>query len=224
MILCIDQAISPELLSRIRITLNDAAFRDGRETAGWHARTVKHNQQADGRHPEIAELHTAVAKDLQANPLFQMAARPRRMKPMMFSRYREGMSYGNHVDDAVMGTPQGAMRTDLSFTLFLNDPDNYDGGELLIDSSAGEQTYKLPAGALILYPSSTLHRVVPVTRGERLAVVGWAQSQVRDSQQREILFDLDTTRRQEFEANGKTRTFDMLSKSLANLLRMWADI
>ncbi|ERS88306.1 Fe2+-dependent dioxygenase [Halomonas sp. PBN3] len=224
MILCIDQAISPELLSRVKATLAETDFRDGRETAGWHARTVKQNEQADGRRPEIAELRQEVAKALQANPLFQMAARPRRMKPLMFSRYQEGMTYGNHVDDAIMATPQGAMRTDLSFTLFINDPDSYEGGELLVDSTAGEQTYKLPAGALILYPSSTLHRVEPVTRGERLAVVGWAQSQVRDPQQREILFDLDTTRRQEFESNGKTRTFDMLSKSLTNLIRMWAEV
>jgi len=223
-ILCIDQAIPPELLSRVRATLTETDFRDGRETAGWHARTVKKNEQADGRRPEIAELRQEVAKALQANPLFQMAARPRRMKPLMFSRYQEGMTYGNHVDDAIMTTPQGAMRTDLSFTLFINDPDSYEGGELLVDSTAGEQTYKLPAGALILYPSSTLHRVEPVTRGDRLAVVGWAQSQVRDPQQREILFDLDTTRRQEFDANGKTRTFDILSKSLANLIRMWAEV
>ncbi|QOR37137.1 Fe2+-dependent dioxygenase [Billgrantia diversa] len=224
MILCIDQAVSPELLSRVRTILADTDFRDGRETAGWHARTVKQNEQADGRLPEIGELRQELTKTLQAHPLFQMAARPRRMKPLMFSRYQEGMTYGNHVDDAVMATPQGAMRTDLSFTLFLSEPESYDGGELLIDSTAGEQTYKLPAGGLILYPSSTLHRVEPVVRGERLAAVGWAQSQVRDPQQREILFDLDTTRRQEFEANGKTQTFDMLSKSLANLLRMWAEI
>ncbi|RAH38124.1 MULTISPECIES: Fe2+-dependent dioxygenase [unclassified Halomonas] len=224
MILCIDQAIPSELLSRVCATLAGSEFRDGRETAGWHARTVKQNQQADGRHPDIAELRQEVTKALHDHPLFQMAARPKRMKPLMFSRYQEGMTYGNHVDDAVMATPQGAMRTDLSFTLFLNDPDSYDGGELLMDTPAGEQTYKLPAGGLILYPSSTLHRVEPVTRGERLAAVGWAQSQVRDPQQREILFDLDTTRRQEFDANGKTLTFDMLSKSLANLLRMWAEV
>ncbi|MFW3616874.1 Fe2+-dependent dioxygenase [Billgrantia antri] len=224
MILCIDQVLSAELVSRIRSTLAETDFRDGRETAGWHARTVKRNEQADGRRPDIAELRQEAAKALQSHPLFQMAARPRRMKPLMFSRYQAGMAYGNHVDDAIMTTPQGAMRTDLSFTLFLNEPDSYEGGELLVDSTAGEQTYKLPAGAMILYPSSTLHRVEPVTRGERLAAVGWAQSQIRDPQQREILFDLDTTRRQEFEANGKTRTFDMLSKSLANLIRMWAEV
>ncbi|MDI5935281.1 Fe2+-dependent dioxygenase [Halomonas kalidii] len=222
-ILCIDQVIPAELLQRVQATLADASFRDGRETAGWHARTVKLNQQADSRQPEVAALRQALTAELQRHPLFQMAARPKRIKPLMFSRYEQGMSYGNHVDDAVMATPQGAMRSDLSFTLFLNDPDSYDGGELLIDSTAGEQTYKLPAGALILYPSSTLHRVEPVTRGQRLAAVGWTQSQVRDPQQREILFDLDTTRRQVFEESGKSRTFDMLSKSLANLLRMWAD-
>lgn len=224
MILCIDQVIPAELLLRVQSALADAAYRDGRETAGWHARTVKQNEQADGRQPEVIALREELASALQHHPLFQMAARPRHMKPLMFSRYKEGMSYGNHVDDAIMATPQGAMRTDLSFTLFLNDPASYEGGELLIDSTAGEQTYKLPAGALILYPSSTLHRVEPVTQGERLAAVGWAQSQVREPQQREILFDLDTTRRQEFEANGKTHTFDMLSKSLANLLRMWAEV
>lgn len=224
MILCIDQVIPTELVTRIRDTLEASEFRDGRETAGWHARTVKSNQQANGREPRIAELREAIAAELARHTLFQMAARPRRMKPLMFSRYQEGMSYGNHVDDAVMGTPQGPMRTDLSFTLFLNDPERYDGGELLIDATSGEQRYKLPAGALILYPSSTLHRVEPVTRGERLAAVGWAQSQVRDPQQREILFDLDTTRRQIFEESGKTQTFDMLSKSVANLMRMWAEI
>lgn len=224
MILCIDQVIPAELVTRIRATLEASEFRNGRETAGWHARTVKDNQQANGREPHIAELREAIAAELSRHTLFQIAARPRRMKPLMFSRYQEGMSYGNHVDDAVMGTPQGPMRTDLSFTLFLNDPERYDGGELLIDATAGEQRYKLPAGALILYPSSTLHRVEPVTRGERLAAVGWAQSQVRDPQQREILFDLDTTRRQIFEESGKTQTFDMLSKSVANLMRMWAEI
>ena len=224
MILCIDQVIPTPLLSRVQATLADTTYRDGRETAGWHARTVKQNEQADGRLPQVVRLRKELESTLQRHPLFQMAARPRRMKPLMFSRYQEGMSYGNHVDDAIMATPEEAMRTDLSFTLFLNDPDSYTGGELVIDTTAGEQTYKLPAGALVLYPSSTLHRVDPVTRGQRLAAVGWAQSQVRDPQQREILFDLDTTRRQEFEAHGKTRTFDMLSKSLANLLRMWAEI
>lgn len=222
-ILCIAQIIPEELLQRIQTTLADTPFQDGRETAGWHARTVKHNRQAEGRHPAVGALREEVTGHLQRHALFQMAVRPRRMKPLMFSRYEPGMSYGNHVDDAIMGSPSGAMRTDISFTLFLGDPDSYDGGELLIETTGGEQTFKLPAGSLVLYPSSTLHRVEPVTRGERLAAVGWAQSLVRDPQQREVLFDLDSTRRRLFEESGKTATFDTLSKSLANLLRMWAD-
>jgi PKHD-type hydroxylase len=130
------------------------------------------------------------------------------------------MEYGSHVDDAVMGSTD-PIRSDVSFTLFLNPPDAYDGGELVIESTAGEQAFKLPAGGLVLYPSSTLHRVVPVTR---LAAVSWVQSQIRDPGCREILFDLDTARRTLFEREGKSREFDLLSKSLANLLRLWAEL
>ena len=119
---------------------------------------------------------------------------------------------------------QEPIRSDLSFTLFLSPPDAYDGGELVIEGSAGEQAFKLPAGGLVLYPSSTLHRVAPVTRGERLAAVSWVQSQVRDPACREILFDLDTARRTLFQREGKSREFDLLSKSLANLLRLWAEV
>ncbi|MBR9771273.1 Fe2+-dependent dioxygenase [Halomonas sp. DP5N14-9] len=224
MILCIDKVLTDDQLQRIRQTLDASDFRDGRETAGWHARTVKRNQQASSQEPAIAALRDEVMQTLSAHTLFQIAARPRRMKPVMFSRYQQGMTYGNHVDDAVMPTPQGPMRTDLSFTIFLGDPDSYEGGELVTETTQGEQRFKLPAGSMILYPSSTLHRVDPVTQGQRLAAVGWLQSQVRQPEQREVLFDLDTTRRQIFERDGKTAEFDSISKSLANLLRMWAEI
>ena len=224
MILCIDKVLTDDQLQHIRQTLDASDFRDGRETAGWHARTVKRNQQASSQEPAIAALRDEVMQTLSAHTLFQIAARPRRMKPVMFSRYQQGMTYGNHVDDAVMPTPQGPMRTDLSFTIFLGDPDSYEGGELVTETTQGEQRFKLPAGSMILYPSSTLHRVDPVTQGQRLAAVGWLQSQVRQPEQREVLFDLDTTRRQIFERDGKTAEFDSISKSLANLLRMWAEI
>lgn len=224
MILCIDKVLTDDQLQRIRQTLDASDFRDGRKTAGWHARTVKRNQQASSQEPAIAALRDEVMQTLSAHTLFQIAARPRRMKPVMFSRYQQGMTYGNHVDDAVMPTPQGPMRTDLSFTIFLGDPDSYEGGELVTETTQGEQRFKLPAGSMILYPSSTLHRVDPVTQGQRLAAVGWLQSQVRQPEQREVLFDLDTTRRQIFERDGKTAEFDNISKSLANLLRMWAEI
>ncbi|MGQ7249738.1 Fe2+-dependent dioxygenase [Halomonas sp. V046] len=224
MILCIDRVLSDPMVTRLRSALETIEFRDGKETAGWHARTVKHNQQADGRDPGLAELKETIGDTLARHTLFQIAARPRRMKPVMFSRYQRGMQYGSHVDDAVMPSPQGPMRTDLSFTIFLTPPEEYDGGELVTDTTVGEQSYKLAAGSMILYPSSTLHRVAEVTRGERLAAVGWLQSQVRDPGQREILFDLDTARRRLFEEHGKTDTFDALSKSLANLQRMWAEV
>lgn len=224
MILCIGDVLTADAVVRMVRALGEVEFVDGRRTAGWHARTVKRNTQADGRDRAVAKLRTEVDAAIHANALFQMAARPRHVKPVMFSRYTEGMDYGNHVDDAVMGGPNGPMRTDLSFTLFLSAPDTYDGGELVTETTAGEQAYKLPAGAMVLYPSSTLHRVAPVTGGERIAAVGWVQSQVRHPQQREILFDLDSTRRRMFDASGKTPEFDAISRSLANLLRMWAEV
>src|SRR5882724_7953048 len=137
----------------------------------------------------------------------------------MFSAYEPGMRYGSHVDDALM---QG-MRTDVSFTLFLSERESYDGGELVIESAAGEDAVKLPAGSMVAYPSTALHHVAPVTRGTRLAAVGWVRSYVRDSARREMLFDLDTARRQLFAREGKSAEYDLVSKSLANLMRMWVE-
>ena len=224
MILCIGDVVSAAQLEKLRQGLQQTQFRDGRETAGWHAKLVKNNEQADTADPAIASFKRELQEALEGNPLFQMAARPYRTTPIMFSRYRDTMAYGNHVDDPVMGRGANRIRTDLSFTLFLNDPSTYEGGELVTDTTAGEQSYKLPAGALVLYPSSTLHRVEPVTRGERLVAIGWVQSTIRDPQQREVLFDIDTARRQLFEREGKSGEFDLLTKSLANLQRMWAEV
>jgi PKHD-type hydroxylase len=223
-IVCIGDVLSADAVTRIREGLGEVAFRDGRETAGWHARTVKRNTQADGRDERVAALRREVDAAIAEQALFRMAARPRRVLPVMFSRYAEAMEYGSHVDDAVMSGPDGPVRTDVSFTLFLSDPEDYDGGELVTDTTAGEETYKLPAGAMVVYPSSTLHRVAPVPRGARSAAVGWAQSQVRDPARREILFDLDTARRRIFDSHGKTEAFDGVSKSFANLMRMWAEV
>lgn len=222
MIICIGNVLSGEELSALRGALEAARFVDGRATAGWHAALVKRNTQA-GRSPQVAELQQKVLEALKRNLLFQMAARPLRIAPPLFSRYEVGMEYGSHVDDAVMGGERPT-RTDVSFTLFLSDPAGYDGGELIVDTTGGEQVYKLDAGNMIVYPSSSLHRVAPVTRGERLACVSWVQSQVRDPARRELLFDLDTARRTLFEREGKSGEFDLISKSLANLLRMWAEV
>lgn len=224
MILCIGDVLSKDAVARIRGELAELPFRDGRATAGWHARTVKRNEQADANDPGVQALRAEINHALANHPLFQMAVRPRRTLPVRFSRYSDSMEYGSHVDDAVMDHPDGLLRTDVSFTLFLSDEDSYEGGELVTDTTAGDQTYKLPAGSMVVYPSSTLHRVAPVIQGERLAAIGWAQSQVRDPACREILFDLDTARRQIFDAQGKTEQFDAISKSLANLFRMWSEV
>ncbi len=147
----------------------------------------------------------------------------RAFRPDAFSRYDSGMEYGPHVDDALMMTGDQRMRSDIFFTLFLSAPEEYVGGELIIETAGAEQPYKLPAGSLLCYPSTALHRVAPVTRGSRLVVASWMQSHVRSPEHREILFDLDTVRRALFQEKGKNREFGLITKSYANLLRLWAE-
>jgi PKHD-type hydroxylase len=206
-------------LDEIRAMLGAMRFEDGRATAGWSARLVKENEQArEGA--ALGLLRERVASAILANEVFNLAARPKALTPLIFSRYTEGRHYGSHVDNPLMN----GIRTDVSFTLFLADPSSYDGGELVIESMAGEEEVKLEAGHLVAYDSTTLHRVAPVTRGERLVAVGWAQSYVRDSARRELLFDLETARRNLFAQTGKTPEFDLLAKTSANLFRMWAEV
>jgi PKHD-type hydroxylase len=211
--------LSDDDLRTVRDNLKRARFVDGKETAGFAARLVKSNRQAKTSDRSLDGVRELIASRILANDVFRAAVRPKQLTPLLFSRYEPGMKYGSHVDDALM---QG-LRTDVSFTLFVDDPDTYDGGELIIETTAGEDAIKLPAGSLIAYPSTSLHRVAEVTRGERNVVVGWARSFIRDAAQRELLFDLDTARRQLFAREGKSAEFDLISKSLANLLRMWAE-
>ena len=213
----IGNVLSGEDVDLVRATLAQATFVDGRETAGFAARQVKHNRQADGRKTET--VRKLVEERILAHEVFALAVRPKALTPILFSRYEPVMRYGSHVDDPLM---QG-LRTDVSFTLFLSDPESYDGGELVIEGASGEDVVKLAAGSLIAYPSTALHHVAEVTRGERLAAVGWARSYVRDGAQRELLFELDTARRQLFRREGKSAEYDLVSKSLANLMRMWVD-
>ena len=213
----IGNVLSGEDIDLVRATLAQATFVDGRETAGFAARQVKHNRQADGRKTET--VRKLVEERILAHEVFALAVRPKALTPILFSRYEPGMRYGSHADDPLM---QG-LRTDVSFTLFLSDPESYDGGELVIEGASGEDAVKLVAGSLIAYPSTALHHVAEVTRGERLAAVGWARSYVRDGAQRELLFELDTARRQLFKREGKSVEYDLVSKSLANLMRMWVE-
>jgi len=214
----IGKVLSADEITLVRETLARAHFEDGRETAGFAARLVKHNRQAanDGK---IETVRRLVEARILGHEVFALAVRPKTLTTIMFSAYEPGMRYGSHVDDALM---QG-MRTDVSFTLFLSEPASYDGGELVIESAAGEEDVKLEAGSLVAYPSTALHHVNEVTRGTRLAAVGWARSYIRDSARRELLLDLDTARRQMFARDGKSADYDLVSKSLANLLRMWME-
>ncbi|MCC3447857.1 MAG: Fe2+-dependent dioxygenase [Microcoleus sp. PH2017_39_LGB_O_B] len=223
MIICMANILSSEELGLIVDRLKNAEFVDGKLTAGWYAQQVKNNAQLKNDAAPTQELINLVNQALKRNSLFQIAARPKAIRPIMFSRYQGGMYYGTHIDNAIMGDEE-LMRSDLSLTLFLSDPATYTGGELVIESTQGEQAFKLDAGSMVVYPTTTLHRVEPVTEGERLAAVTWVQSLVRDAHKREILFDLDTVRDTLFQKSGKTAEFDLLSKSIANLLRKWADV
>jgi PKHD-type hydroxylase len=222
MLLCLTNVLTAAQLAQVHELLKGQEFQDGRATAGWSAKLVKNNQQLSSSTPHQLKLQQIIVQALKAHAVFTLAAMPKTFRPIMFSRYNVGMSYGDHVDNALMGDePQ--VRSDLSFTIFLNEPGDYDGGNLIIDAASGTQGIKLPAGAIVLYPSGYLHRVEPVTRGSRLVAVGWLQSLIRRVDQREILFELETLRRQMFLADGKNAAFDALSKNVANLWRMWAE-
>ncbi len=199
--------------------LGKARFVDGRATAGWHAKLVKNNLQAGDGDSAVDALRARIAAAIAGNGLFQAVTRPKALSPLILSRYETGMAYGAHVDEAIMG----GMRSDVSFTLFLGEPATYDGGALVIDTPAGEEEIKLPAGSLVAYAATALHHVSPVTRGTRLAAVGWVRSFVRDAAKRELLFDVDAVRRNLFDRDGKSADFDLLSKTSANLLRLWAE-
>lgn len=219
MIFKIPDILAPEELKYITSSLAEAEFVDGKLTAGWHAKLVKHNQQL--KYSEFQqELKELIKKALNRNGLFQMAVRPKIIHSILFSRYDPGMSYGRHTDNALMAS---FARSDVSFTLFLNSPATYEGGELVIEGADDEKAYKLETGEMIVYPSTSLHRVDPVIKGTRLVVVGWVQSLVRDASEREILFELDTVRHAMFAKDGKTPEFDLIAKSVANLLRKWAE-
>jgi PKHD-type hydroxylase len=220
MILCIADILDAEGLAAVREGTRAATYVDGIMTAGWASRLVKKNEQLAGG-PGAHAAQQRVVGALNKNSVFATAVMPRRIQPPLFARYTPGMSFGTHMDNAVMG--EDFLRTDVSVTLFLSPPDDYDGGELVMDTTGGESEYKLAAGAAVVYPSTMLHRVNPVTRGMREVAVTWVQSLVRSAEQRELLFDLERARRALFERDGKTAEFDLLHKTASNLRRMWVD-
>ncbi len=224
MIFCIDNVLEPAELAELHQLLQQGQFVDGKLTAGAYAKVVKENEQWQGEPGSKQQAQALVLKALQRNSLFQAIAQPRWICPILFSRYQPGMTYGIHMDNALMGEEDTLTRSDISLTLFLSDPTSYSGGELAIDTSLGERTFKLPAGSMVVYPSTFLHRVTPVTEGVRFAAVTWVQSLIRDPLEREMLFELNTVRQALFEKYGKTVEFDLLCKIYGNLLRKWVEL
>ena len=222
MILTLQELITPDELALIRQKIATVAFTDGKATAGKHLHKVKNNQQIPGSHPVMKDIANVVMQALGRCDPFMSLAQPRRLATMLVSRYEPGMAYGLHVDAPIMGEPNH-VRSDVSFTLFLNEPDSYDGGELAFDSGSGETAFKLPARSAICYPTGQLHRVRPVERGERLAVVGWVQSLVREPAIRELLHDLSEARELLAGQEGSGRALELINKSYNNLLRRNAE-
>lgn len=215
MLLAIEDILVGEDLARTLADVATLKFSDGKATAGPAAKLVKNNQQAKG--PDSDAVIAFVRRALDSHPVFQAAAQVRTYGPMMVSRYDVGQEYGLHVDNAFMGD----VRADLSFTLFLSDPSTYDGGSLSLELPAGSQAIKLPTGSLILYPSTSLHRVDPVTRGQRLAIVGWIESRVLHAEAREALFDLANVRASLEAVSGVDPLVRLtLQKVQANLIRL----
>lgn len=226
MLLHIPDVLSAEQVSVCRKALDAAPWVDGRVTAGHQSARVKHNLQLPEDSPVARELGALILSALERNPLFLSAALPAKIFPPLFNCYREGQTFGVHVDNAVRQFRDTGfrIRTDLSVTLFLSSPDEYDGGELVIEDVFGPQRVKLPAGHLVLYPASSLHKVEPVTRGARIASFFWVQSMVRDDAARTLLFDLDTAIQQLNARNPEDPVAVQLTGVYHNLLRRWAEL
>ncbi len=225
MLLQIPELFSADEVRDIRATLEAADWEDGRVTAGHRAVGVKNNLQLPETQPATRALGDRILDRLAKTPMFIAAALPQKVYPPRFNRYEGGGTYGNHVDNAIFpipGTPL-KLRTDLSTTIFFSDPDDYEGGELVIEDMFGEQRIKLPAGDMILYPSSSVHRVTPVTHGTRFASFFFTQSMIRDDQQRRILFELDCAIQSLTADHGDHDALDNLSNVYHNLLRQWAE-
>jgi PKHD-type hydroxylase len=220
----------PEVLSKVQVvalrrTLDAGSWLDGATTAGPLAAESKNNLQFSTESPDYPALSQTIVSALERHPLFVSAALPRRMLPPMFNLYAGGNHYGNHVDNAIQADGRNGerLRTDISVTVFLSEPESYDGGDLVIEDTYGSHEVKLPAGDAIIYPSSSLHRVEPVTAGQRVASFLWVESLVRDAWQRSMLFNLDMTLIKLRGQVGNTDEIVALTGHYHNLLRQWSN-
>lgn len=224
MMLFLENVLNSDEIAQVRDALSACVWEDGRRTAGALARGVKSNLQAAREDEGAQACARSVSAALLRHGVFRAAALPRRISPVLFSRYTPGMGYGPHTDDALMGADADLFRADLAFTIFLSPADSYEGGELVVESAAGEQALKLEAGNAVLYPAGSIHRVESVRAGERWAAIGWVQSLVREAPQREVLFDLSTLSARLQAAGAANPEILLLEKSLAGLMRLWATI
>jgi PKHD-type hydroxylase len=225
MMIAIPDVLDPAALASVRAAIDAGEWTDGNATSGHQSALAKRNRQLAEGSEAARTAGTMVIEALQANPTFIAAALPAKIYPPLFNRYAGGEAFGTHIDNAVrLGAGGLRVRSDLSATLFLSEPDSYDGGELVVEDRAGAQPVKLRAGHMLLYPASSLHRVEPVTRGTRTACFFWVQSMIRDDGARRILFDLDNAVRQVAAEQGHdARAVIELTGVYHNLLRRWAE-
>lgn len=226
MLLHIPQLFTREEVLNICQALEATEWMDGKATAGYQSAKAKHNLQLADDNPLAVELREAIVQRLQRNALFMSAALPRKIFPPLFNCYRTGDAFGYHIDNAVRAVRDSGerIRTDLSSTLFFSDPEDYDGGELVIQDTYGTREIKLPAGDLVLYPATSLHRVQPITRGRRLASFFWTQSLVREDSQRALLFEMDVAIQTLTRDVPDHPSLIQLTGTYHNLLRRWVDV
>ncbi|MGD2053449.1 MAG: Fe2+-dependent dioxygenase, partial [Gammaproteobacteria bacterium] len=199
-------------------------FVDGKLSAGNEASVVKNNIEMQASDQHMAQLNNLVMGKLVKHPVYLNAAMPAKIAAPFYAKYSEGMQYGNHIDDPIMGPAGQRYRTDLSITVFLNSPEEYDGGELVVQTAFGEQRVKLAAGDAVMYPSGSTHRVTEVTRGERIVAVTWLQSMVRDPSQRELLYRLSQARDILLDKSKGEQETELVSNAYINLVRMWSEV
>jgi len=211
-------------LANIRHVLEKVEFIDGKHSAGKAATRVKNNEEMKQGTQQAEFLDHLLMSSLAENADFRSGALPYRVAQPVFARYSQGMQYGDHVDDPIMGSGAEKFRTDVSITVFLNDPEHYEGGELIINTTYGEKSVKLSAGSAVMYPSASVHRVAKITSGERLAAIVWLQSMVRDPGQRELLYQLDQARNTLLARQPDAPETKQIDRSYVNLVRMWSDI
>lgn len=223
MLLILEKVLDKDRLENARKVLTNAPFKDGKLSAGKAAGRIKNNLEMDQQSQQASYLDQLVVSALAERPDFRSAALPYRVSQPFFARYGKGMTYGDHIDDPVMGSGQ-FYRCDIACTVFLNEPDEYDGGELVINTTFGRKRVKLDAGDAVLYPASSLHHVAPVDKGERMVCVLWIQSMVRDPARRELLYELDQAREKLLATAPGSEETDQVNRSYNNLVRMWAEV